>query len=35
MIVAPLRDHSTHTTVLDEDEYFVDPRKLRGKVSVV
>jgi hypothetical protein len=35
MIVASLRDHSAHTTVLEEDEYFVDPRKIRGTVSVV
>ena len=35
MIVASLRDHSRHTTVLEEDEYFVDPRKIWGRVSVV
>jgi hypothetical protein len=34
MIVAALREHSQHTLTLEEDEYIVDPRKIKGKVSV-
>lgn len=35
VIVAAVRDYSEHTLKLGEDEYFVDPRLIRGKVSVV
>ena len=34
MIVTALREHSQHTLTLAEDEYIVDPRKIKGKVSV-
>lgn len=35
MIVAALNQFSQHTLTLGEDEYLVDPRLLRGKVSIV
>lgn len=35
MIVAALRDFTQHTAYIGEDEYIVDPRLIRGKISVV
>jgi hypothetical protein len=35
LIVAAVRDYSEHTLSLGEDEYFVDPRLINGRVSVV
>ena len=35
MIVAAVKDYSQHTKNLGEDEYFVDPRLIHGKISVV
>jgi len=35
MIVTAVRDHSNHTLVLGEDEYLVDPRTLKGKVTAI
>jgi hypothetical protein len=35
MIVAAVRDYSEHTLTLGEDEYLVDPRLIKGNVSVV
>jgi hypothetical protein len=35
MIVAAVKDYSQHTLVLGENEYFVDPRMIHGKVRVV
>jgi hypothetical protein len=30
-----VKDYSHHTLTLGEDEYFVDPRQICGKISVV
>lgn len=35
MIVAAVKDYSQHTLTLAEDEYLVDPRLIKGDVSVV
>jgi hypothetical protein len=35
LIVAAVRDYSEQTLILGEDEYFVDPRLINGRVSVV
>jgi hypothetical protein len=35
LIVAAVKDYSQHTITLGEDEYFVDPRLIHGKVSAV
>lgn len=35
MIVAAVKDYSQHTLALGENEYFVDPRMIHGKVRVV
>jgi hypothetical protein len=34
MIVTAVKDYSQHTLTLGENEYFVDPRLIQGKVSV-
>lgn len=35
LIAVAVRDYSPQTLVLDEDEYLVDPRLLKGSVSVI